>query len=163
MMSLARNLSVLMLLSLPAVAAPMDVSALAQRALELQRVTGASQRNNVLTVESTDPLQMLQDYIATKNQYSPEVLAKYVYLVSSGQIFEDTAIAGLISSGVAFDAVRGNARAETLVRTLSAEGAIFAFDGFEQNGCASPTPYLLVIDVQAQKVYGIDLNPCKGE
>lgn len=43
---------------------------------------------------------------------------------------------------------------------LHAAGAVFAFDGFGQSGCAAPTPFLIVLDVKNKAGYGIDLNPC---
>ena len=55
------------------------------------------------------------------------------------------------------------AKAAELRATFDAlvlRGAVFGFDGWEQNGCAAPTYLLLVLDTATPFVYAIDLNPC---
>ena len=47
-----------------------------------------------------------------------------------------------------------------LTGLLILSGAEFGFDGNAKNSCGLPTPYLLVLDPQAQKVYGMTLHPC---
>ena len=52
-------------------------------------------------------------------------------------------------------------QAHTVLTRLHDFKVIFGFDGFQQNGCAAPTPYLLVLDQNSKTVYGINLFPCE--
>lgn len=79
----------------------------------------------------------------------------------------DTPIAGTLTTERASTEIMESkvgtlkeAKVNSLVKKLIQAGAKFGFDGFEQNGCAAPTPFILIIDAESEMVYGVDLNPC---
>lgn len=53
------------------------------------------------------------------------------------------------------------AQVTVIIKQLKSKGVYFAYDGYEQHGCAAPTEFLIVLDVQGDMVYGIDFNPCR--
>ena len=53
-------------------------------------------------------------------------------------------------------------KAKTQLEAIATAGGTFGFSGFAQNGCATPTSLLLVIDPKTSTVYGVYLNPCQA-
>jgi len=139
------------------------------KAEKLQNLMGRYARNDSYKVKTGAPLQMIKNYIFAKNKkFGDTESAKEYRFVRSGKTFiMDEKIAGTLSSEVVLATVlnleglskRQQQFAVTLVKEIKSAGGAFGFDGYEQNGCATPTPFLLIIDPKG-KVFGIDLAPC---
>jgi hypothetical protein len=125
-------------------------------------------------VPAGTPLEMVKGYIAARYADDPEIGDGYKFVEDARELDTDTQLAGTMKKDVAierafasiqgwFDEEASSAhmkRVRAALDKLAASGASFGFDGFEQNGCAAPTAFLLVIDAAGKHVYGIDLNPC---
>ncbi len=130
-------------------------------------------RNDYFQVVAETPLDMIKTYITKKHEtIGPEIGAKYTYLPEARQFEIDKEIAGifkteeakkLVLNSLLFsrqDDEKSYDKISAFMDKLMKAGATFGFDGFEQNGCASPTAFLLIIDQKGKQVIGIDLNPC---
>ena len=90
---------------------------------------------------------MVKEYIAAVSDEP----ARYE-LVTDGELTQDERIAGTVSAATAraavVDALTDDdgdvGRGRAVIDALIAAGAVFGFDGFEENGCAAPTSFLLV-------------------
>ncbi len=123
---------------------------------------------------AADAMGLLRTYLAKKYEGDEDVLAAYTYEPKLAKLPVDQRVAGVFASpDVAIDlAVKalaswneGDTKQTEAVRAhlvkLASLGVAFGTDGFEQNGCAAPTPFLLVIDPIGKTVDGIDLGPCE--
>jgi hypothetical protein len=160
-------------------AGPVQTSSIDATVADLEEIFSPYGHHDDYKVTSVVPLDMVKQYIAAKYGEDPELGSEYKF-VSNAKSFEmDTQIAGTVSASVAKAEVLGaidgwmsdwleddakaaalRAKAVKLMDTLIASGAAFGFDGFEQNGCAAPTTFMLVLDPKTHHVYGVDLNPC---
>lgn len=121
-----------------------------------------------------DAMSLVRTYLAKKYAGDEDILSGYAYDPKLAKLPVDQRIAGVFASpDAAIDlAVKalsswneGDTKQTEAVRAhlvkLASLGVAFGTDGFEQNGCASPTPFLLVIDPVGKTVDGIDLGPCE--
>jgi hypothetical protein len=118
---------------------------------------------------------MVKQYIAKKYEGDDTGFT----FVTDGDMTSDEQVAGTVKASAAHDAVVEafdywladslenpeeapalREKAIKLIDGLADAGAAFGFDGWEQNGCAAPTSFLLVLDTKSKMVYGVDLNPC---
>ncbi len=123
-------------------------------------------------VKPSTPTDMLQEYMDTF--YEPD---DWEILENEPAFDVDTSTAGTVTVQAAHAAVRRGIvwmwessdedsiprrqdEASAALDAIVEAGGILAYDGAGQNGCAAPTLMLLVIDVKAGYVYGIDLEPC---
>jgi len=140
-------------------------------------------RRDTYPIRGASPIDLVKAYITAKYADDPDMAAGYTWTPDAAHIVTDEHAAGTLSTQAALagalDAVsawyaeageRGaeaeKARLETIkgaIESASAGGAVFGFDGMEQNGCAIPTTFLLVLDPASGRGYGIDLTPCSEE
>jgi hypothetical protein len=52
------------------------------------------------------------------------------------------------------------AKAQSAFERLVLNGAIFGYDGSQQNGCAAPTDFLLIINPHESTVFTLETTPC---
>ena len=142
----------------------------------LEEIFSPGARNDSFGVSSSTPITMVHQYIEKK--YEADA-AGYKFVSDADSLTSDEQVAGTLKSAAAHDAVLDafdgwmadslenpeeapalRQKAEKLIDGLIDAGAAFGFDGFEQNGCAAPTAFLLVLDPKEKTVYGVDLNPC---
>ncbi|HZO14263.1 MAG TPA: hypothetical protein VFB62_13420 [Polyangiaceae bacterium] len=136
-------------------------------------------RGDSQNVTATVPLEMIKEYLI-KHHEDEEVVAGYTLVEDSEAMLVDEHVAGTLKPEAARARVSGmiewvyehvlegdaeamaqkRAEAEAVVDDLIEAGAIFGFDGYDQNGCAAPTPMLLVLDREHGAVDAIDLAPC---
>lgn len=140
----------------------------AAKAEKLQELVGEVARNDQYKVKPGSALTMVKGYIAAKYKDDTDLSEAYDYVENSKTLAIDTQIAGTVSLQTAIANFGGEGwtakqtkYAESLLREIAAAGGSFGFDGFEQNACAAPTPFLLVIDPKGGQVFGIDLSPCQ--
>lgn len=139
-------------------------------------------RGDEYQVDGATPLDAVKAYIKAKYADDEEIGNEYKYVDNGDALVEDEAVAGTLAADTALklaDEVIGNyydgydetndpdatakarhAKVKELLETVVKQGGTFGFDGFEQSGCAAPTPWLLIIDKKHKTVYGVDLNPC---
>lgn len=145
--------------------------------LESEAVLPGPGRNDDYAVTGSTPMEMVKSYIKAKYADDEELGAGYRYQDNGTNLLADEQVAGTLSSDVALRASldtvgtwyenmetnvgEQKAKVRAIFDKLSAAGATFGFDGFEQNACAAPTSFLLVIDAANKHVYGVDLNPCE--
>lgn len=138
------------------------------KALKLQALMGKYAHNDSYRVTSTNPLSMVKQYIFAKNAGDKELAQGYRWVSNSSKLTSDEQVAGTLlyrSAKSEFKGIEGLSEkqatfAQELITEIHNLGGSFGFDGFEQNGCAAPTFFLLILDVEGKKVYGIDLSPC---
>lgn len=154
-----------------------DVGA-AVAALESEDVLPGPGRDDDYHVTGATPLDMVKSYVAAKYADDPDLRDGYTYQENAAALSEDEQVAGTLTNEVAIaqalDSVKGwysdeddaaskahLAKVKAALDAIVKAGGTFGFDGFEQNGCAAPTAFLLVLDAKSQMVYGVDLNPCQ--
>lgn len=137
-------------------------------------------RHSTIIANAQTTKEMITQYLYFKYSYMSDssVYEKYQFVDDAEDFVVDDQVAGTIKSKAVYETVEHylkeiygsssesvrNRRilvAKNILDEIVKDGAVFGFDGFEQNGCAAPTPYLLIIDKAGKTVYGIDLNPCK--
>jgi hypothetical protein len=155
-----------------------DCSSQANRAKAISREAFAikdiltSGRHDFARAKATasgDPMDLVKLSIKHRSEDDPDALKGYKFESSMSRYPQDEQVAGLFSSpAVAVDQAvamfKDDPSQKDLkghLETLKDLGVVFGTDGFEQNGCAAPTPYLLVIDTVGKTVDGIDLGPCE--
>ena len=128
-------------------------------------------------------LDAVKAYIRAKYRDDTEIGDAYTFVDKGDTLVEDQTIAGTLETETALKLVDAaiasyydgydktadpdatakarRAKVRELLEIIAKQGGTFGFDGFEQSGCAAPTPWLLVIDRSHETVYGIDLNPCR--
>jgi hypothetical protein len=129
-------------------------------------------------VSSSEPLEMIREYLEVG--HGEDDVAEFELIADADAFQVDEMVAGTLPYDLALAEAVGNvewlyyydedageevvaateARVTELFEQLRDAGALFGFDGFEQNACAAPTSFLLVLDPDGGKVYGIDLTPC---
>lgn len=127
--------------------------------------TLAEGRHDSGQTKSSDPLEMVKEYIAKKYEYDTEIFKGYRFVKDATSLTVDEPVAGLLKTSAVLHEVRsgeGTEAVEADFKALLKTQAVFGFDGFEQNACAAPTPFLLVLDPANKTVYGIDLSPCRN-
>lgn len=120
-------------------------------------------------------MDLLKSFVEKSNEGDTEILAEYVWEQNASTYTTDEAKAGLLSASEAKamlldsldywyedaeDLAQMKAAATAKFDAIAAGGAVFAYDGFWQHGCAAPTPFLIVIDKSKKSAFGLDLNPC---
>ena len=149
--------------------------------LQVSRIANAFEGYSTYKVTSDKPEQMLKEYLQVK--YGADAADYKIDLKATG-INQDTSEVGLISKATAYNEVTGQLLDDDTVdyakengkqavdfltmlqevryglRFANQYGAVYGYDASEQNGCAAPTPYLLILDPKSKIVYGIDLFPC---
>ena len=137
-------------------------------------------RHDDQRVSGGTPLALVKSYIKAKYADDPEMAEGYELRSEAPAMLADEQVAGTLTKAVALrdsletvglwyqdweeTAAAKKARLDRVkaaIEKAAAAGAVFGFDGYEQNGCAAPTSYLLVLDPKNQRGYGIDLNPCE--
>lgn len=139
-----------------------------EKAEKLQALLGRYARNDQYSVRSGKALEAVKQYIFAKYKDDTDIAKEYKFVAGAKELATDQPIAGTVAKPVALDAVAaidGFSRrqidfAKALIGEIDDAGGAFGFDGFEQNGCAAPTPFLLILDLKGKKVYGLDLAPC---
>jgi hypothetical protein len=144
--------------------------------LESQDILTGPGRHDDFDVTGDSPLALVKSYIDKKYADDPELRDGYTFEENAADFAMDEQRAGTFAKDVAmanalatidawFDGEDEHDAHMTRVRAvldkLAATGASFGFDGFEQNACAAPTAFLLVVDSAAKRVHGVDLNPCE--
>jgi len=146
------------------------VTSIADAVGELEKIF-ADGRDGETTVTSTTPLEMIKEYIAAEYE---DLADGFEYSENAPGLETDTETAGTITTKVASGEVDGalvnisddswagsHVDAQNAIDAIAKAGGTFGFDGFNQNGCAAPTPMLLVLDPKTKTVYSIDLSPCE--
>lgn len=132
-------------------------------------------RDDYYLVSGGTPMDLVKAYIKKKYQEmsAPELGDSYKYIQDSRTLPVDQDVAGVLKadeakkivldsiSYIRADDPTGYDKISGLMDELIKAGAAFGFDGFEQNACAAPSPFLLIIDQKGQQVIGIDLTPCE--
>lgn len=137
----------------------------------------------VIKTRTTDPEKMIWRYLYVT--YNPEDAQETTFKRNATQIEVDDSTAGTLTAKAATDAVddgvkymlelaamddsgvhqdiaaaekgRWKAQARAAIQTLIKSGCTLGFDARRQN--EGPTPYLLIADPKARKVYGFELSP----
>lgn len=131
-------------------------------------------RGDAYPASGATSLDAVKAYIKAKYEDDRDIGGDYKFVENGDELVEDEEIAGTFKTETAFQLVDEaiadyyddkssedrRAKVRELLETIAKQGGTFGFDGFEQSGCAAPTPWLLVIDKNHKTVYGIDLNPC---
>jgi len=150
--------------------------------LQVSRIANAFEGYSTYKVFSDKPEDMLKEYTQVKYADQSE---DYSFNFKATGMNEDANEAGLFSQGVAYgevmtqlldedklneaqqngkealDYVKRVQDVRNALETANRYGAIYGYDAGEQNGCASPTPYLLILNPKTKTVYGINLYPCQ--
>lgn len=166
----------------PAVEPPPGPDAIGEAVSELMSddVLPGPGRHDDQRVTGGTPLALVKSFIKEKYAGDPEMAEGYEFRSEASGILADEQVAGTLTKAVALrDALdtvglwyqdweetpaakqKRLDRVKASIEKAAAAGAVFGFDGYEQNACAAPTSYLLVIDPRNQRGYGIDLNPCE--
>ncbi len=125
-------------------------------------------RHRAFTVATGDAEAMVRAFLARVHDAS--TADEFDWQDDATDLAEDDLTAGTLRADVvapfvaaALSARHGTSaeRSRILVQDLLTAGAVFAFDGFWQNACAAPTPFLLILDFEHRRVRGIDLAPCR--
>jgi hypothetical protein len=128
-----------------------------------------SGRHDFYKIESSTPLDMVRAYIVKKYEGDEDLSAQYVFKDEARDLEEDVEVAGVLDREVALKVIDANLSDESPLRSkilenfdrlAAMEGVRLGFDAFAQNGCAAPTPFVLVIDTRGGEIDGIDLYPC---
>ncbi|MBW2528860.1 MAG: hypothetical protein JRI23_32090 [Deltaproteobacteria bacterium] len=161
----------------PACQAAVDSATISQAVDELHEIFFDGRWQSV-GVESSEPLEMVRQYLEDLYYGDEEMLEEYQYVENSPSWYWDEPIAGTIQAQVVMDEAVGQLewlyewshepeeiaqiqdQATRAIQSLISAGAVFGFDGYEQNYCAAPTSMLLVLDTAESHVYGVDLSPC---
>jgi hypothetical protein len=135
-------------------------------------------RWNSTPVDSSEPMQMVEEYLQDLYFGDEETYEEYSYVADASQWHWDDTIAGTIQAQVVIEEATGQLewlyewshepeqiaeiqdRATRALQSLISAGAVFGFDGYAQNSCAAPTSMLLVLDTADTYVHGVDLSPC---
>jgi hypothetical protein len=137
-------------------------------------------------LEGATDLDLLKSFVETAYEGDEELLAEYVWEANASTYTTDERKAGILSASEAKDMLLGSiqywydswdgeplengqvfsladmkTKAGAKLDDIAANGAVFAYDGYWQHGCAAPTPFLVVIDKTKKAAYGLDLNPCR--
>lgn len=157
----------------PCSAAVEHAKAVSAEVLAIKRalVAGRHDFERLPRAQAGDPMSLVRAYLARKHAGDDEILAGYTYEPKLRAMAGDERVAGLFASpdvaipaAVSAVASWADPALAELVRArlakLAALGVTFGADGFAQNGCAAPTPLLLVVDPAGRTVDGIDLMPC---
>jgi hypothetical protein len=124
--------------------------------------------------QSAEPMELVKMFIKHSESDDPEALKGYKFETALKGFPSDEQKAGTFApasvNGMISDAAKTvedtfqdgdtSKKVKQHLQTLQGLGVIFGSDGFQQNGCAAPTTYLLVIDTADKTVDGIDLAPC---
>lgn len=149
-------------------------ASLSSDARALEKLFG-SMRGDSYSVHKGSALSMVKEYIRKKYKGDKESYEAYKFLQNAPGMQTDEQVAGTLTHQTAvsnvIDTIRYNypkelvekqvGKARHLMESLIEEGAEFGFDGFEQNGCAAPSPFLLVIEKEKGRVSGFELEPCQ--
>jgi len=144
-----------------------------------EEVLAGPGRNQDFNIQPGRPIDMVRRFISAANGDDPESVESYSFEDPGQHLLADAQVAGTLAADVAireavesvtswYGAIEDDpavtkarvARVKGLLDTIAASGASFGFDGFQQNGCAAPTTFLLVLDANRGRVYGVDMNPC---
>lgn len=148
--------------------APQETATIRETAESLQNVL-VDGRHWALQVSGLTAVDALRDYVHERYQYDGDIAQRIRVLPQAAKLEVDAEVVGLLKVETArsefayameHNAIQDKGAASALFERLVQAQAQFGFDGFQQNGCAAPTPYLLVLDVEGKLVFGIDLNPC---
>lgn len=137
---------------------------------------------DVYTVRSSRVRQMLVDYVYALYPDDLETIQSMHYVFNASELNTDTNEVGLFKNpkiayneilrqykGYADDST-GEEKAKFIaamkvlpdqIQRLVQLGVTFGYDAWQQNGCAAPTPYLLILDPKTKTVYGMNLYPCQ--
>ena len=132
-------------------------------------------RHDMQIVQAGSGDSMVRAYIEHKYQDDRNVFKNYRFVSNANDTVVDQEVAGTLDRARVLPIVE-----DSLSRWSQATGSDlsskslpmfssllkmknleFGFDGFEQNGCAAPTEFLLILDKSTGEVDGIDLNPCE--
>jgi hypothetical protein len=125
--------------------------------------------------QSADPIDLVKMFIKHNNSDDPDALKGYKFDTALKDFPSDQQIAGTFGAasvpGMINEAGRqvestfqdadAGKKVKQHLQTLQGLGVLFGSDGFQQNGCAAPTIYLLVIDTAGKTVDGVELTPCE--
>ena len=121
-------------------------------------------------LKTTDEITLLKHYLDSKYKNDPDLRSLFLTIKDSKKWTFDNFIAGTWPQKDVFTRVqevlpeKQKNRDEILnlfTKLLENPNLQFGYDGFEQNGCAAPTAFLLILDNLRGRVDGIDLIPCQ--
>ncbi len=158
----------LVVLTVLPVGAPALAASIDDRAAALAALFPAG-RHGHWTLAPSPALALVKAFV--RETTDAATFSAYRFVSEAPALDTDAALAGTLAPGAAAralaealaDADDGPlrlAQATALTEGIAAAGGRFGFDASWQNGCAVPTPFLLVLDEQAGTVAGIDLAPC---
>jgi hypothetical protein len=120
--------------------------------------------------KTPDEIRLLNHYLDSKYKNDPDLRSYFLILKDSKKWTFDNFVAGTWPQKdvvTRIDEVlpeKQKNRDEILKlfsKLLENPNLQFGYDGFEQNGCAAPTAFLLILDNLKGRVDGIDLVPCQ--
>jgi len=129
-----------------------------------------SLRHDSRQLKSRSEMNLLKEYLDAKYKIDPELRSLFVMIKESDKWVFDNFIAGTfpreslqirISEVLSEKHKKGDEILNLFLKLKEDSNLSFGFDGFEQNGCAAPTAFLLIMDNKRGRVDGIDLNPCQ--
>lgn len=122
-------------------------------------------RHETWELPPASPLELIKEYV--RDHIDAGWVDDYTFVEEADGLEVDEMIAGTLAGGVpeaevaaALAGDEPERAALAILAEMRAAGGTFGFDGFWQNACAAPTPFLLVMDTRRGFVEGIDLNPC---
>jgi hypothetical protein len=125
--------------------------------------------------QSADPIELVKMSIRHNESDDPTATDGYKFNASMkagfpsdvqvAGIFAPSAIPAMIDEATkdVDDTFQDDKTSKTVkehLDNLVKLGVLFGTDGFQQNGCAAPTIFLLVVDTAGKTVDGVDLTPC---
>ena len=115
-------------------------------------------------------MNLLKQYLDSKYKNDPDLRSYFLTLKDSKKWTFDNFIAGTwpqkdVLSRIAEVLPENQKNREEILKLFSKllenSNLRFGYDGFEQNGCAAPTAFLLILNTLEGRVDGIDLIPCQ--
>ena len=120
--------------------------------------------------KTTDEMNLLKQYLDSKYKNDPDLRSYFLTLKDSKKWTFDNFIAGTwpqkdVLTRIAEVLPENQKNRDEILKLFSKllenSNLRFGYDGFEQNGCAAPTAFLLILDTLEGRVDGIDLIPCQ--
>jgi hypothetical protein len=120
--------------------------------------------------KATDEMNLLKQYLDSKYKNDPDLRSYFLTLKDSKKWTFDNFIAGTwaqkdVLNRIAEVLPENQKNRDEILKLFSKllenSNLRFGYDGFEQNGCAAPTAFLLILDTLEGRVDGIDLIPCQ--
>jgi hypothetical protein len=120
--------------------------------------------------KTTDEMNLLKQYLDSKYKNDPDLRSYFLTLKDSKKWTFDNFIAGTwpqkdVLNRIAEVLPENQKNRDEILKLFSKilknSNLRFGYDGFEQNGCAAPTAFLLVLDTLEGRVDGIDLIHCQ--